>query len=361
MQIARVMASYTLGEADILRKAMSKKKKDLILEEQEKFKARALKNGYDIKLIEKVFSSMLKFAEYGFNKSHSIGYSIVAYKMAYLKAHYRKNFISYLLSMDINDENKTKIYIYEARQNGINILKPDINLSFNQYIIEPNGIRYPLTNIKNVGLACCDIILKERENGKFTDIYDFISRCYGKSVNSKTLESLIYSSAFECFGYNKRTLIENLDNIINYSELIRELSREYSLEPEIKIKEEYTKSYLMEKELDVFGFYLTENPITLFKSKIGNIVNINEIESYFDKIVSIIVYIDKLKETNTKKDEVMCFISGSDEIAKVDIVLFPSIYKENKDLKKGDIILVKGRVEKRFDIYQVVANMINKL
>ena len=126
MQISRTMADYTVGEADILRKAMSKKKKDILLKEKENFVSRAINKGYNEKLVNRVYELMLKFAEYGFNKSHSIGYSIVAYKMAYLKSHYPKNFITYLLSMEINDDKKTKQYIYEAKKNGINILKPDI-------------------------------------------------------------------------------------------------------------------------------------------------------------------------------------------------------------------------------------------
>ena len=124
---------------------------------------------------------MLKFAEYGFNKSHSIGYSIVAYKMAYLKAYYPKHFITYLLSMEINDNTKTKQYIYEALSRNINILMPDINLSGTKYIIEEKGIRYPLSSIKDVGLSASELIIKERSNGKYTDIYDFIRRCYGKA------------------------------------------------------------------------------------------------------------------------------------------------------------------------------------
>ena len=267
MQIAQTMADYTLGEADILRKAMSKKKKDILLKEEEKFTSRAINKGYDKQLVSRVYNLMLKFAEYGFNKSHSIGYSIVAYKMAYLKAHFPKNFITYLLSMEINDSTKTKQYIYEAKKNNIIILKPDINLSERKYVIENDGIRYPLSNIKNVGVQGSEFIIKERENGNFLDIYDFIRRCYGKSVTSKTIESLIYAGVFESFGYNKKTLIENLDLIINYGELIKDLDRSFALEPEIIEYEEYTKKELMEQELSIFGFYLTDNPVTEFKQK----------------------------------------------------------------------------------------------
>ena len=361
MQIARDMADYTLGEADTLRKAMSKKKKDILLKEKETFTSRAIKKGYDEKLVDRVYELMLKFAEYGFNKSHSIGYSIVAYKMAYLKAHYPKNFITYLLSMEINDSVKTKQYIYEAKKNNIDILRPDINLSDKKYIIEETGIRYPLTNIKNVGISAVELILKERENGKYLDIYDFIRRCYGKSVTSKTLESLIYAGVFSEFGYNKKTLISNLDLIINYGELIKDLDRQFALEPEIIKYEEYDSKELMNKELNIFGFYLTNNPITEFKLKYGNIVNVNEIENYFDKVINLIVYVDKVKEINTAKGDKMCFISGSDELMNTDIVLFPKIFQKHNDINQGDIILIKGKVEKRFDKYQIVVNDLKKL
>ncbi len=361
MQIARTMADYTLGEADILRKAMSKKKKDILLKEEEKFTSRAIKKGYDESLVHKVYELMLKFASYGFNKSHSIGYSIVAYKMAYLKAYYPKNFITYLLSMEINDDSKTKQYIYEAKKNNINILKPDINLSEKKYKIEDGGIRYPLTNIKNVGSSSSEVIINERSNGLYIDIYDFIKRCYGKSVTSKTIESLIYSGVFDSFGYNKKTLITNMDLIINYGELIKDLDRSLALEPELKIENEYTKKELMEHELEVFGFYLTDNPITELKLKTKNIVNLNEIEIYFDKIIDIIIYVDKIREVNTSKGDKMCFISGSDELSTIDVVMFPKVYKENSDISKGEIIKVRGRVEKRFDKFQIVTNSVVKL
>ena len=354
MQIARTMADYSLGEADTLRKAMSKKKKEILIKEKEIFIKRALNKGYDVKLVEKVYDAMLKFAEYGFNKSHSIGYSIVAYKMAYLKAYYPINFITYLLSMEINDNVKTKQYIYEAKKKNINILKPDINLSGKNYIIEEKGIRYPLTNIKNIGILGCDLIIKERENGKYVDIYDFIRRCYGKSVNSKTLESLIYAGVFDNFGYNRKTLINNLDLIINYGELIKDLDRQFALEPEIIKCEEYLNNELMQQELDIFGFYLTNNPITELKLKYNNIININEIELYFDKIINSIVYVDKIKEISTIKGEKMCFINGSDELMTADIVIFPKIYEKHKEIKEGNIILIKGKVEKRFDKYQII-------
>ena len=360
MQVAHVMANYTLGEADILRKAMSKKKKDILLGERKKFKERAHKLGYSEEIIDKVFNSMLKFAEYGFNKSHSVGYSIVAYKMAYLKAYYPALFIVHSLSSD-SDLDKFKKYIYEAKRLGLELLLPDINKSLKKYTLEDNKIRYPLSNIRNIGTICADIILKERKNGKFIDIFDFIKRCYGKEINKKVIESLIYSNAFSNMGYNKKTLINNLDVIINYGILIKDLDREFVLKPEIKIYKEYSKKELLNQELDMFGVYITDNPIYQIKLQYKDIIDIKNIEMYFDKIVNIIAFVDKVRQVNTKDGSIMCFINLSDELSKIDGVLFPKVYEKYKDINAGDIIRLTGRIEKRFDKYQIVVSNIIKI
>ena len=361
MQIANVMADYSLGEADILRKAMSKKKKDLLLQEEKRFKERSLKKGYKEQTIDKVYSMMLKFAEYGFNKSHSVGYSLVSYRMAYLKAYYPKVFISNLLSIDMNDESKCKKYIYECKKNGIDILNPDINYSSNKYIEEYNGIRYPLTSIKNIGINAVNTIINERENGNYKNIFDFIKRCYSKAVNKKVIETLILAGVFDSFEYNRQTLINNLDSIINYGELIKDLDEEFALKPEIIEYPEYDDKYIMEQELNLFGLYLSNHPITKIKSKYSNIVELSNIERYFNKNINTIVYVDRIKEVNTKKNEKMAFITGSDEISTIDITMFPDIYKNYDSIKKGAIILINGRVEKRFDKYQLICSKIQIL
>ena len=356
MQIARTMADYSLGEADILRKAMSKKKKDLLMKEKEKFTTRSINKGYNKELVDKVYNLMLKFAEYGFNKSHSVGYSIVAYKMAYLKAHYPKEFITCLLSEEANSEFKTKQYIYEAKLNNIEILNPDINLSEKTYNVEDGGIRYPLSNIKNVGIIAVETILKERNNGKFKDIYDFIKRCYSKSVNKKVIESLIYAGVFTSLNFNRKTLINNLDLIINYGDLLKEIDEEFAIKPEIKFYEEYSKNEIMQYELDVFGIYLSNHPVTEIKLKYNNIVDLSSITLYFDKVINTIIYVDKIKEINTKNNSKMCFITGSDEINQVECVMFSNVYDKYSNIKRGNILRIIGKVEKRFDKYQIIIN-----
>ena len=360
MQIANIMADYTLGEADILRKAMSKKNKELLLKEEAKFTSRSINKGYDKELVKEVYSKMLKFAEYGFNKSHSVGYAIIAYKMAYLKAHYRKYFIINLLNMDSTSIDKIKLYIYEAKSYGINILKPDINKSFKEFKIEEGGIRFPF-NVKNLGINAINTILEERKNGKYIDIYDFIKRCYGKSVNKKVLESLILIGFFDSFRYNRKTLYDNLDVIVNYGDLIKDMDPIYDLKPEIEEKVEFSKKELMSFELELLGFYLSNHPLTDIKIKYSNIINTNEINEYFDNIINIIITVDRIKEVITKKNDKMLFITGSDELGKIDIVLFPKVYEKYSNIKKDDIILVKGRVEKRFDEYQIITNSVEIL
>lgn len=360
MQISTIMANYSLKEADILRKAMSKKKKDLLLQEEKRFKERSLSNGYKEEVIDKVYSMMLKFAEYGFNKSHSVGYSLVAYRMAYLKAHYPKVFISDILSYIMNDDSKCKKYIYECKKNNIDILKPDINFSYDKYVEEDNGIRYPISSIKGVGVMGANIIIDERnKNGVFKNIFDFIKRCYSKAINKKVIEVLIYAGVFNSFEYNRATLINNLDAIINYGELIKDLNEEFVLKPEIILYDEYDEKFIMEKELELFGLYLSNHPITKVKAKYTKIVPLSDISLYFNKQIETLVYVDRIKEITTKKGDKMAFITGSDEISSIDVTLFPNIYKLNTNIKQGDILYVKAKVERRYDKYQLVCNSVD--
>lgn len=361
MQIATVMADYTLGEADILRKAMSKKIKELLLTEEKRFTTRSIKKGYPADVVKKVYGLMLKFAEYGFNKSHSVGYALVSYRMAYLKAHYPRIFMANLLSIESSDILKVKKYIYEARSSGISILMPDINLSGSDYIDSELGVRYPLTNIKNVGITAVETIINERINGPYQDIYDFIKRCYGKSVNKKTIESLIEAGVFNSLGLNRHTLIDNLDAIINYGELIKDLDPEYALKPVIKFSEEYSKKEIMAMELDIFGLYLSNNPVTEYKQKYQNTINLCDLDAHFDSVISTIILVDRVKEINTKNNKKMCFITGSDEVDTIDITLFPDTYSKYNDIEVGSILYIKGKVEKRFDKLQIIVSEIMKL
>lgn len=356
MQIANVMAGYSFAEADVLRRAMSKKKESVLLEEKEKFVKRSIERGYHEDKAIQVYNLILKFASYGFNRAHSVAYSMIAYRMAYLKAHYPKYFMKNLLTMVVGSTIKTKEYIYECKLLNIDILLPNINYSGSNYEVCEEGIRFPLSSIKNVGISAATSILEERNKGLYKDIFDFINRCYGKSVNRKTLESLIDAGVFSNFRYNRHTLKENLEAIINYGEIGDLLSDDDSLKPIIKRYDEYSKKDLMRLEKDIFGFYLSHHPVTEYRIKYNNLTNLEQIDNYFDKNVTIILYVERKKEIITKKNDRMLFITASDELKTIDIVLFPKVYSLKADINIGDIIEVSGHVEKRFDKYQLVAS-----
>lgn len=356
MKISNVMASYTMQEADLLRRAMSKKKEDVLLNEKLKFINGCIKNGYDEKTANEIFAMILKFASYGFNRSHSVAYSMISYKMAYLKANYKKYFMKNLLDNVIGTI-ITKDYIYEAKMNDIKILNPDINKSEKYYKIEADGLRFPFSCIKEVGENIIKKIVETRKEKKYIDIFDFVGRVYDKQVNKEVIITLIDVGCFDSFNINHKTLIENLDLIINYTDLYKELG-EYAIKPNLIEYSEYSELELIERSFNKIGFYLSNHPVTEYKAKYKNIVDLNEIKNYFNRIIETAVMIDKIKKIETKNKEEMCFIDCSDEFEQAELVVFPKVLKKYPNLKVGDIIVIKCKVEKRFDKYQLILNEI---
>ena len=359
MQIASVMAGYSLGEADILRRAMSKKKESIMLSEREKFVNNSIKRGYDKEVAVRVYDLILKFANYGFNKSHAVAYSLIAYRMAFLKVHFYQYFMIGLLNNTINNEIKTSGYIAMLRSNKIKVKKPDINLSMNKYIITDGEIICPLSIIHNVGNNITNMILKEREKGKFIDFIDFTKRMYGQTVNRKVLESLIMASAFDSFDDNKKTLMNNLDEVLNYVELAQDAGLIEIPEPMIDKFQEYSKDELIRQEFLLFGFYLSEHPVSNYKDE--HSLSTLDMNRYVDKYMELILEVNNIREVVTKKNDVMAFVRASDEYKQIDLTLFPKIYKENRDIQVHDIAKVSGSVEKRLDNYQLIVTKIVKL
>ncbi len=358
MQIANVLAGYTYGEADLLRRAMSKKKVELLQKEEEKFLRQSVEHGYSQETAQKVFDLILKFANYGFNRSHSVAYSITACKMAYLKVYYPLYFYSNLLSSVIGSESKTKEYILEVKSKNISILKPSINHSGNHYQVAEEGIYFPLSGIRNVGSIACSEIVSNRKEG-YTDIFDFLDRV--KGLNRRVLESLILTGCFDEFGLTRKTYIENLDSILNYSELASTLDLDYVLKPELEKKEEYTNNELISMEKELFGFYLSNHPVTFYKAKYPNMIDLNQVREYFNQIISTVVLVEKVKVIQTKKGEEMMFFDASDEYQKLDFTLFPKIYQKYPSIQVGDVLKIEGRVERRYDTFQVVVNKVERL
>lgn len=354
MLIASKMAGYTLGEADILRRAMSKKKESVMEKNYTKFIEGSLKNGYILETSKKVFEDIKKFAQYGFNKSHSVAYAYLAYQMAYIKAHYKECFYVSLLTY-FNADEKINNYIYEARISGVNINKPNINISTNLYEVKDNKVYLPLTSIKGIGTGFVTNLVEERNKKKFQNIFDFVKRV---KTNKTILESLISSGAFDTFEYNRRTLLSNIELICNYSELGDLVDDSFF---ELTKYEEFSKKELMMLEKEYLGLTIGQDLINEYSIKYKNAINISDIDKYFDKDVDIVTMVTKIKKTKTKNNDYMAFIDGTDNLNKVSLVLFKEVYEKINNINVNDIIHVFGHVERRYNEYQIVVKQIEKL
>ncbi len=358
MQVASVYSGYSLGEADILRRAMSKKKMEVLKGEEKRFLKGALKNGHSLENAKKIFDLILKFAGYGFNRSHSVAYALIAYKMAYLKCHYPTEFYCHILSNVIGSDTKLKEYMMEAKANELEIVKPHLNYSGSLFTLVDGKIYFPFASIKGIGVVVCKQILEARNQKPFQDIFDAISRLVLNKVTRKQIETLVYAGAFDFFGYTRRTLIEEMDALINYAELTKDLDPSLVLLPELKEQKEYSSSELLEKERDLFGFYLTSHPTLKYLQEEEKIIPLNELEKHFNEQIKTLVLIEKIKVIKTKKGEKMAFLLGSDETKMVDFTCFPRVFEKYSNLKKGDIVVLTGVVEKRYNQLQMIVNKI---
>lgn len=358
MQTVNYYADYSLGEADILRRAISKKKKDVLIEEEERFLRKAKALGKDENISKELFAQILKFAGYGFNRSHAVAYSMVAYKMAYLKVHYPLYFYTNLLSNVIGVESKLNEYVREVRSVKIKIVKPDINLSTSMFRVVDGKILFPFSTIKGIGVSVCKTIIKARSE-EFTDIFMAIRSLVVAGITKKQLETLILADTFRNFNYNKKTLITNLDSLYNYGELVKDLDPSLVLIPDIEIVDEYDNYLLLEQEKELFGFYISNHPATSYKTN-TNAISLENLDKYFDKLVTTIVLVENIKEITTKKGDKMAFVSCSDETGSVDYTFFPKIWN-NINVKKGNLYKIVGRVEKRYNQIQIIVNGVEEL
>ena len=359
IEILKSVANYTLAEADIIRRAISKKKESIILNEKENFVKRCKQNNIDELKSTELYNLIIKFADYGFNKSHSVAYSYIAFWMGYLKSNYQEYFMSNLLNSVISSEEKTREYLDEAKMLGIEITTPNINSSENNYIISNKKMILPLNIIKKITSDIVEKIIIERNKNKYDDIFDFVKRIYGDKVNKKILENLIYSGSLNTFGYNIKTLINNLENIINYCTLYNNFGEDLKIIPDITIYEEYSKEELMQNELNMFGFYLKNHPVTKYDR--ANLVTLEEVEKHFDKQITSILYVENIKNILTKKNEKMAFLTLSDEFRKIEGVIFPTEYKNYIFIEKGLLIKINAKVEKRLNKFQLIIKKIEKL
>ena len=344
------IAGYNLAEADLIRRAVSKKKESVLLSEKEKFVKRAISKGYTKDVAVDIYNLIVKFASYGFNKSHSVAYALIAYQMAYLKTYYPAHFFTQLL----NDGNNTKNTYYFAylKSKGIKFFKPNINNTNLDYYINDNKLFMPLWIIKNINLDLTKKIISSRGNG-YTDIFDFAYKT--KDFMTKgIMENLIRAGAMDNFSLNHQTLINNIDAALNYGWL----ADPDGLIPKPLIVEynEYNSDILRSDELNSYGFYITNHPASIYLSK--EYMKISMMKNYAYKKIKTVVIVEKISKIKTKKNEDMAFFTGSDETGIADFTVFPKIYDLFKSVKNNDLVMVLGEVQQRFDKYQIVVNNI---
>jgi DNA polymerase III subunit alpha len=364
MQIASKMAGFSLGEADLLRRAVSKKQKDTLDRERNHFVQGALKKGYEQSLANDIYDLIVRFANYGFNRSHAVAYSMIAYQLAYLKAHYPLYFMAGLLTSALGNEAKLSQYIMETRQKDIVLLPPSINNSGYSFQVEQGSIRYSLASIKSVGGAVLKEIFQTRKKKKFDDLFDFCVRVSSKAVNRKTLEYLVHSGSFDEFGENRASLLASLDVALEHAQLFNpEDSNQYDLfEDEIMPKPKYVQvdQIRLEDKLsfekEALGFYLSDHPISIFEKELKQ----KGVQILFDlktdqKKVFVGVFISSIKKIRTKKGDSMAFLVISDSSGEMEAVVFPAVYKKYPNLlEQGQFALLEGKIETREGKHQLI-------
>ncbi|QMU99344.1 DNA polymerase III subunit alpha [Borrelia sp. A-FGy1] len=392
MEVARIIGGFSLGKADILRRAMGKKKEDEMNKMKVDFLRGALLKGYDENLASDIFELLKPFAGYGFNKSHAAAYSLIAYQTAYLKANYPENFMAANLTNEINNGEKLSYYIEEAKSMGINVLKPDINQSFREFRVMESSISYGLNGIKNIGGGIVDLIISEREqNGKYKSFEDFIRRIDDRVINRKFLESGIKSGLFDSLDQNRRTLIENLDRLIEIVSKDKKDKKlgQNSLFGNIGVCnavkesfnydffEEYSYSELLKFEKELLGFYVSGHPLDPYRVAIENFSTLNILEELAIKKNNIVQFagvLNSIKIINNKRSNSrMAFGVIEDFKGVMEIVIFADNYEKYKHLLIEDNVigvigkLTFGRdkfsivVEKVLSIEELSFNKINNL
>jgi len=351
MQIAQVLSGFSAGEADILRRAMGKKKRAELEKQKERFVNGAVKNGITKETATFIFKKIEPFAEYGFNKSHATAYAMIAYQTAYLKAYHPNEFIAACMSNELSNTDKLSEFFEELKRIGIKVHKPNINECFAEFIPQENNLFYALGAIKNVGLEAISQVVNEREkNGKFKSISDFINRVNPKNINKLQLEGLVKAGAFDTIFEKRKVLYENIHNIIqnsknifenktaNQTSLFVDENNKISYLIKDKNSSEWTNSEVLSKEFESVGFYISNHPLqeyldALDQYKVKTFKNFEEGKDHEAFIAGTIM---SIKEKKTTKGTPFAIIKFSDLSKAFEIFLFSEILEKNRDnLEEG--------------------------
>lgn len=384
MQIVRDLAGYTLGRSDLLRRAMSKKKGDVMQKERQNFVygnpdegvPGCIANGISEKIANKIYDEMIDFAKYAFNKSHAAAYAVVSYQTAWLKYYYPVEFMAALMTSVIDNPGKVAEYIYACRQMGIEILPPDINKGYGSFSVDNGKIRYGLTAIKSIGRPVIESIIKERkENGEFKNLKDFIERLSGKEVNKRTIENFIKSGAFDGLGGTRKQfmviyvqILDQVNQERKYSmtgqmSLFDLVSDEQKADFDIPLPNvgEYEKETKLAFEKEVLGVYLTGHPMEEYEDKWRKSISRTTLDFQLDEESGRTKVHDGAKEIiggiiagktikYTKNNKTMAFLTIEDLAGTVEVVVFPKDYEKYQNyLAEENKVFIKGRVSEEDD------------
>lgn len=365
MQISREVCGFTGGEADTLRKAIGKKKKDVMDKMMVKFIDGAVANGVPKAVIEKFWKDLLGFADYCFNKSHSACYGLISYQTAYLKAHYPAAFMAALMTSDYDDTDRLSIEIAECKKMHMPVLPPDVNESFGEFAVvkETNSIRFGMNAVKNVGTGAVEEIIRARkEDGRFASLEDFITKVNTRVVNRKALESLAKAGAFDAFG-DRSTILHNLDLIVAYGQRLSKqrasgqtdlfgniIEEGHGAKPTLKLDappEKISPRELLGWERELLGLYLSQQPLEAFSVILAEqTMPLDSFKPVHDgKSVIVGGCVVDMREITTKNGKKMAFVKIEDEHGDIELILFPSVYQQTIGLWERDrVIIVRGKI-----------------
>jgi DNA polymerase-3 subunit alpha len=364
MQISRSLAGYSLGRADLLRRAMGKKDPVVMAKEKEPFLEGAKAQGIDPKKAEGIFDLMAKFAEYGFNKSHSAAYALIAYQTAYLKAHYPVEFMAALLSCDMDSTDKVLKSISDCREQGIEVLPPDINTSGQSFTVAGKSMRFGLGAVKGVGGGAVESIIEARKDGLFSDIYDFCERVDLRRVNKRVMEALIKCGGFDSLHKHRAPLMAVLDDATAAGQRFQEErdSAQVSLfgdmpavnkngtPRKLPVVDEWHDKEKLAYEKEALGFLITGHPLDRYAGDIKRLASaeISRLPELADgSEVRLCGIVTALKEIVTKKGDRMGFVTIEDLTGQLEVTIFSDMYLQAVDiLKSDDPLLITGKLEK---------------
>ncbi len=366
MQVFRTLAGYSLGRADIVRRAMAKKKHTVLEKERESFIAGAVKNGVSKETAQKIFDEMSSFSSYAFNKAHACAYSFVAYRTAYLKCHYPTQYFAALMTGTMDSTNKLSLYTAECRKIGIKVLPPSVNYSGKNFTPDGNTIRFGLLAVKNLGLGIIEKLIEEREkNGLYTSLYDFCLRNYSREFNRKALEGLIKSGAFDCISNNRREMLYNIDGAISAAQIERKYSGQGQLNLfeemgspntfQMKPIPEMSQDIKLSLEKEATGLYLSGHPLDRYQAflknaKLDTVTDILSSENVDGKRVTVVGIISGLKVRQLKNNNLLATAQIEDITASVNITVFDKAYAMYKNhLTDSKPVMLSGRITERED------------